>query len=235
MPKTRNFRYYDLFVAASVATLIISNLGAMKLVAFGPIIADGGAILFPLAYILGDVMTEVYGYKHTRRAIWVSFTWLIIMIGVLTIVQHMPAVEGAPNVSEFDSVFGFVPRIVLASLAAYLVGEFLNSFVLAKMKVRSRGKHLWQRLVTSTVLGEAVDTIIFCLIAFYGLISGSQMINYILVGIVFKVAVEILMLPVTYRIIHWLKSREHHDHFDVNTDFSPLRLGLDDSSTTTSK
>ena len=156
MPKTRNFRYYDLFVAASVATLIISNLGAMKLVAFGPIIADGGAILFPLAYILGDVMTEVYGYKHTRRAIWVSFTWLIIMIGVLTIVQHMPAVEGAPNVSEFDSVFGFVPRIVLASLTAYLVGEFLNSFVLAKMKVRSRGKHLWQRLVTSTVLGEAV-------------------------------------------------------------------------------
>ncbi|MGB4800498.1 MAG: queuosine precursor transporter, partial [Candidatus Saccharimonadales bacterium] len=131
MPKTKNYRYYDLAVAASVATLIISNLGAMKLIQFGPIIADGGAVLFPLAYILGDVMTEVYGYKHTRRAIWVSFFWLLLMIVVMTIVRYLPAVGDAPNVKEFDIVFGFVPRIVAASLIAYLVVEFLNSFVLA--------------------------------------------------------------------------------------------------------
>lgn len=227
MPGARNYRYYDLFVAASVATLIISNLGAMKLVAFGPIIADGGAVLFPLAYILGDVMTEVYGYKHTRRAIWVSFTWLLLMIAVLSLVQHMPSVAGAPNVKEFDAVFGFVPRIVAASLVAYLVGEFLNSFVLAKMKVRAQGKRLWQRLVASTLLGEAVDTTIFCMVAFYGLITGAQMVNYILVGIVFKVTVETLMLPVTYRVIRWLKHREQVDHYDKKTNFTPLSVQLD--------
>lgn len=228
MPKTKNYRYYDLAVATSVATLIISNLGAMKLIQFGPIIADGGAVLFPLAYILGDVMTEVYGYKHTRRAIWVSFFWLLLMIVVMTIVRYLPAVGDAPNVKEFDIVFGFVPRIVAASLIAYLVGEFLNSFVLAKMKVRSQGKHLWQRLIASTIAGEAVDTTIFCMVAFYGLITSSQMINYILVGIVFKVTVETLMLPVTYRVIHWLKKRERKDHYDTGTNFTPLSVQLDD-------
>lgn len=228
MPKTKNYRYYDLAVAASVATLIISNLGAMKLIAIGPIIADGGALLFPLAYILGDVMTEVYGYKHTRRAIWVSFFWLLLMIAVLTTVQALPSVAGAPNVAEFNTVFGFVPRIVAASLVAYLVGEFVNSFVLAKMKVRSGGKKLWQRLVASTLLGEAIDTTIFCMVAFYGLITSSQMANYILVGIAFKVAVETIMLPVTYRVIAWLKRRENEDHFDKKTNFSPLSVSLDD-------
>ncbi|QQS19728.1 queuosine precursor transporter [Candidatus Saccharibacteria bacterium] len=228
MQKMRNYRYYDLFVAASVATLIISNLGAMKLVAIGPIITDGGAILFPLAYILGDVMTEVYGYKHTRRAIWVSFTWLLLMIAVLGIVQHMPAVDGAPNVAEFNAVFGFVPRIVAASLLAYLVGEFVNSFILAKMKIRAKGKHLWQRLVASTILGEAIDTTIFCMVAFYGLITGAQMVNYILVGIAFKITVETLMLPVTYRVIGWLKTREQTDHYDKQTNFNPLSVQLDD-------
>ena len=228
MPKTKNYRYYDLAVAASVATLIISNLGAMKLIAVGPIIADGGALLFPLAYILGDVMTEVYGYKHTRRAIWVSFFWLLLMIAVLTAVQALPSVAGAPNVAEFNTVFGFVPRIVAASLVAYLAGEFVNSFVLAKMKVRSGGKKLWQRLVASTLLGEAIDTTIFCMVAFYGLITSSQMVNYILVGIMFKVTVETLMLPVTYRVIAWLKSREHEDHYDKKTNFTPLSVSLND-------
>jgi uncharacterized integral membrane protein (TIGR00697 family) len=228
MPKTKNYRYYDLAVSASVATLIISNLGAMKLVAFGPIIADGGAVLFPLAYILGDVMTEVYGYKHTRRAIWVSFFWLLLMIAVLAVVQALPSVAGAPNVKEFDTVFGFVPRIVAASLLAYLVGEFINSFVLAKMKVKSGGKRMWQRLLASTILGEAVDTTIFCMVAFYGLITSSQMVNYILVGIAFKITVETVMLPVTYRVIRWLKARENEDHYDKKTNFTPLSVQLDD-------
>lgn len=228
MPRTKNYRYYDLAVAASVATLIISNLGAIKLVALGPIITDGGALLFPLAYILGDVMTEVYGYKHTRRAIWVSFAWLTLMIGVLSIVQHLPAVDGAPNVAEFDAVFGFVPRIVAASLLAYLVGEFLNSFVLSKMKIRSQGKRMWQRLIASTLIGQTMDTVIFCMVAFYGLITGAQMVNYILVGIAFKVSVETLMLPVTYRVIRWLKAREHEDHYDKTTSFTPFSVKLDD-------
>lgn len=228
MPRTKNYRYYDLIVAASVATLIISNLGAVKLIAFGPIIADGGALLFPLAYILGDIMTEVYGYKHARRAIWVSFFWLLLMVAVMSIVRILPAADGAPNIEAFDAIFGFVPRIVAASLLAYLVGEFINSFVLAKMKVRSKGKHMWQRLLASTILGEAVDTTIFCMIAFYGLITNAQMVNYILVGIVFKVSVETIMLPVTYRVINWLKRKENEDHFDKKTNFTPLSVSLDD-------
>lgn len=227
MPRTRNYRYYDLAVAASVATLIISNLGAVKLVAFGPIIADGGGVLFPLAYILGDVMTEVYGYKHTRRAIWTSFFWLLVMIVTLTIVRYLPPAAEANNVQAFDQIFGFVPRIVAASLFAYLGGEFMNSFVLAKMKVKSHGKHMWQRLIGSTVVGESVDTTIFGLIAFGGILGGWDMLKFILFGVVFKTTVEILMLPITYRVIHWLKSHEREDHFDKNTKFNPLSISLD--------
>lgn len=228
MPKTRNYRYYDLAVAASVATLIISNLGATKLIAFGPIIADGGGILFPLAYIIGDVLTEVYGYKYTRRAIWVSFFWLLIMVLAMTIVRYLPAASEATNVDAFDQIFGFVPRIVAASLLAYLAGEFMNSFVLAKMKVRSGGKHLWQRLIGSTVVGETVDTTIFGLVAFAGILGTHDMLVFIAVGVAFKTSVETIMLPVTYRVIAWLKKKENEDYFDKNTNFSPLSVALDD-------
>ena len=228
MPKSKHYRYYDLAVAASVATLIISNLGATKLIAFGPIIADGGGVLFPLAYILGDVMTEVYGYKHTRRAIWVSFFWLLVMIVVLTIVRFLPAADAATNVEAFDQIFGFVPRIVAASLVAYLAGEFMNSFVLAKMKVQSGGKHLWQRLIGSTIFGERVDTTIFGLIAFGGILSTHDMFIFILVGVIFKTVVETLMLPITYWIIAWLKKRENEDYYDKKTNFTPLSVSLDD-------
>lgn len=228
MTRLKPYRYYDLFVAASVATLLISNLGAVKLIAFGSIISDGGAILFPLAYILGDVMTEVYGYKHTRRAIWVSFVLLLVMVTALTIVRYLPAADEATNVTAFDSIFGFVPRIVLASLAAYVAGEFMNSFVLAKMKVRSRGKQLWKRLVGSTLVGETVDTTIFGLVAFAGILNGTAMVRFIVIGVMFKTAVEVLMLPVTYRVIAWLKKRESEDYFDKKTNFTPLSLRLDD-------
>lgn len=228
MPKSKNYRYYDLAVAASVATLIISNLGAVKLIAFGPIIADGGGVLFPLAYILGDVMTEVYGYKHTRRAIWTSFFWLLVMILALTIVRYLPAASEATNVDAFDQIFGFVPRIVAASLLAYLAGEFMNSFVLAKMKIRSKGKHMWQRLIGSTVVGESVDTTIFGLVAFGGILGSWDMFKFILIGVIFKTSVETLMLPVTYRVIHWLKKKEHEDYFDKKTNFTPLSTSLND-------
>lgn len=185
-------------------------------------------MLFPLAYILGDVMTEVYGYKHTRRAIWVSFVLLLVMVLALTVVRYLPAASEATNVAAFDSIFGFVPRIVLASLAAYIAGEFMNSFVLAKMKVRSGGKQLWKRLIGSTLVGETVDTTIFGLIAFAGILHGGNMLKFIAIGVVFKTAVEVLMLPVTYRIIAWLKRRENEDYYDRKTNFSPLSLKLDD-------
>lgn len=220
------FKYYDLIVAVMVGALLISNLGAVKLISFGPIITDGGAILFPLTYILGDILTEVYGYKYARRAIWISFIMMAAMVLVLTAVRLMPGASMWDGQAAFDTVHGFMPRIVAASLLAFLAGEFLNAFVLAKMKLRSGGKNMWQRLIGSTVVGETVDTTIFGLVAFGGILGGSDMLKFIAIGVVFKTLVEIVMLPVTYRIIRWLKRRERADSNDDRTNFTPLSLTL---------
>lgn len=222
----RSFKYFDIIVALFAATLLISNLAATKLIAFGPIIIDGGAILFPVAYILGDVLTEVYGYKHARRAIWTGFGVMLLAVFCFTVVRYLPPADGYNDQAAFEAVLGFFPRIVVASLAAYLVGEFLNSYVLAKMKVKTEGKKLWLRLISSTIVGEFFDTIIFCLIAFGGVISGNEMLIYIAVGWVFKVLVEVIFLPVTYRVIAFLKKREGVDARDAKTNFNPFNLSI---------
>ena len=220
----RQFIYYDLVLAAFASMLLISNLSATKLIAFGPIITDGGAVLFPLIYILNDVLTEVYGYKHARRAIWTGFAVMLLAVLSFTIVRYMPAAAEYTDQEAFVKVLGFFPRIVLASLTAYLFGSFMNAFVLAKLKVRMGGKKLWVRLISSTVVGEFFDTVIFALIAFGGIITGWSMVVYILVGWGFKTAVEVVMLPVTYRVIAFLKRKEGVDVYDDKTDFTPLRL-----------
>jgi queuosine precursor transporter len=225
-PTINRFRYYDLILAAFVAVLLISNLAAVKLIAFGPIITDGGAILFPLAYIFGDILTEVYGFRYTRRAIWMGFFVMLVAVAAFTVVRFMPAAAGWDGQAAYVSILGFFPRIVLASLVAYLVGEFINSFVLAKLKIRTGGKKLWFRLISSTVVGEFFDTIIFCLIAFGGLISNKDMVSYILVGWLFKTGVEVLMLPITYRVISALKRRENVDYYDRKTNFTPFALDV---------
>ncbi len=225
-----HYKYYDLILAFFASLLLISNIGAVKLISFhfgglGHIITDGGAILFPLTYIFDDVLTEVYGYSFARRAIWMGFFVEILACLTFFLVQHAPpAAEWAGNQAAFETILGFVPRIVLASLIAYLFGEFLNSFVLAKLKIKTKGKQLWLRLIGSTVVGEAFDTTIFCLIAFGGILHGSEMLNYIAVGWIFKVSVEVILLPVTYRVIAFLKKAEEVDSYDVTTDFSPLHL-----------
>lgn len=222
----KNFRYYDLILMTFVVVLLISNISATKVIALGPILTDGGAILFPLAYIFGDVLTEVYGYRYARRAIWSGFAMMLLAVLTFTAVRFMPPAAEYHDQAAFEAVLGFFPRIVIASLVAYLVGEFMNSFVLAKLKIITKGKQLWLRLIGSTIVGELLDTTIFAFIAFGGIIVGFDMFIYILVGWVFKVMVEVVMLPVTYRVIAFLKKRENVDYYDKKTDFTPFSMSL---------
>jgi uncharacterized integral membrane protein (TIGR00697 family) len=220
------FLYYDLILAAFVLTLLISNLAATKLITVGSLILDGGALLFPLTYIFGDVLTEVYGYRYARRAIWSGFAGMLLAIVTFTIVGMLPYPAEYTAQSSYEAVLGFLPRIVLASLSAYLVGEFLNSYVLVKLKARTGGKQLWLRLIGSTLIGEFFDTIIFCLIAFGGILSGMNMLNYILVGWLFKCGVEVVMLPITYRVIQFLKKAENVDANDKKANLTPFSMSL---------
>ena len=221
---TKQFLYLDIIIAFFAAMLLISNLAATKLVAFGPIITDGGAVLFPLIYIFNDILTEVYGYKQARRAIWIGFGVMLLAVVAFTIVRYLPSAAEYTAQSSYEAVLGFFPRIVLASLAAYLVGSFLNSYVLAKLKVRTNGKKLWLRLIGSTVVGEFFDTVVFALVAFGGILGFQDMIIFILVGWLFKTGVEIVLLPLTYRVIAYFKKAEGVDTFDKKTDFNPLRI-----------
>lgn len=222
----KKYQYYDLIIAAFVSFLLISNIAGTKLIALGPIITDGGAILFPLIYIFGDILTEVYGFKYARRAIWTGFGIMLVAVTSFTIVGSLPAAADYHDQAAYETVLGFFPRIVLASVLAYLFGSFINSFILAKMKIVARGKSMWQRLIASTFIGQFFDTIIFAFVAFGGIIHGMDMVIYILVGWLFKTTVEIVFLPVTYRIINSLKLREKIDTYDKKTDFSPFRLGV---------
>lgn len=223
----KRFLYYDIIIAIFAAVLLISNLSATKIIAFGPILTDGGAILFPLAYIFGDILTEVYGYRYARRAIWTGFAVMVLAVLAFTIVRFLPAAAEYHDQAAFEAVLGFFPRIVIASLVAYLFGSFINSYVLAKLKIKTNGKSLWLRLISSTAVGELFDTTIFALIAFGGILVGWDMVIFILVGWLFKTGVEVILLPVTYPVIAWLKKREHVDAYDKKTDFTPLSISLD--------
>lgn len=210
---------FDIVVALFCALLLISNVAAVKLIQFGPdwapfgipvlpIITDGGAFLFPLTYVLGDVLAEVYGLKGARRAILLGFAVSILASVTFLAVAAAPPAAEWQNQEAFAAVLGFVPRIVVASLLGYLAGQFLNAWVLVAMKRRTREGSLWARLLGSTVVGEAADTIVFCTVAFVGVVSAPTLLNYIVVGYIYKVLVEALFLPVTYRVIALVKRRE---------------------------
>lgn len=199
---------YDIIVALFCAMLLISNIGATKLIEFGPFITDGGAFLFPLTYIFGDVLSEVFGFKRARRAIVLGFAISILASLVFWIVQIAPAAAAYENQAAFEAVLGFVPRIVLASLCGFLVGQLLNAWVLVKIKERTKEKNLWVRLIGSTVVGELADTVVFCTIAFYGVLTGGEFVNYVITGYLYKVLVEVVLLPVTYPTIRLVKRYE---------------------------
>lgn len=205
-------RLYDVVAVLFVAFLLVSNITATKLIGVhvGPafLVFDGGAILFPLTYILGDVLSEIYGFARARRAIVLGFAVSILASLVFWLVQLAPPGPGYENQQAFEAVLGFVPRIVAASLCGYLAGQLLNSRVLVGIKERWGERHLWARLIGSTLVGEAADTLIFCTIAFYGVITGVDFLNYLLTGYVYKVGVEVVMLPVTYPVIGWVRRRE---------------------------
>ncbi len=218
----KSFKYYDVIVAMFVTVLIVSNIVSTKLIGSGPLLFDAGTILFPFAYIIGDVLTEVYGYKRARRTIWLGFYSLLVLSVTLLLVQALPAASGWENQAAYESILGFVPRIALASLCGYIVGEFANSFVLAKLKVRTAGKLLWLRTITSTVVGSALDTIVFSVIAFGGMLTSSELLRLVATVYGIKIAVEIVCTPVTYVVVGYLKKAEGADVYDRNTNFSPF-------------
>ena len=218
-----NFRYFDVIMALFVAVLLISNLASTKIVSLWMFTFDGGTILFPLSYIFGDVLTEVYGYQRSRKVIWTGFGAALLMSLVLWVVQEMPPATDWPNQQAYESLLGFVPRIVLASLVAYFGGAFSNAFLMSKLKIKTKGKFLWVRTIGSTLIGEGIDTAIFCMVAFYGVLPNELLISIIISNYIFKSGVEILFTPITYAIIGFLKKREHVDIYDTGISYNPFR------------
>lgn len=200
--------YYPVISAVFVALLVISNVGAVKLISAGPLILDGGAFLFPLVYIAGDVLSEVYGFKAARKTIYIGFGMAILSALTFWLIQISPSANGWENQGAFEAILGFVPRIVLASVCGFLVGQLLNAYVLVKIKARTNEGSLWLRLIGSTVVGEFADTIVFCTIAFYGILTGGDFLNYVIVGYFYKTLLEVLLLPITYRVIAYVKANE---------------------------
>lgn len=219
-----NFRYFSIISSIFVAVLLISNTVTVKLIHIGPFIFSGAIILFPLSYIFGDILTEVYGYSKSRRIIWTGFGCLIFMSLIYLIVGFLPAAPGWNNQEAYWSILGFAPRVVLASIIAYFSGEFSNSFVLSKMKVITQGKHLWARTIGSTIVGEGVDTALFVWIAFIGIVPGNILVVAAISSYFFKVFYEIIATPLTYKIVAFLKKEEGIDVYDYDVRFNPFKL-----------
>jgi uncharacterized integral membrane protein (TIGR00697 family) len=221
----RGYKYFDLIMALFVAVLLISNIASTKILRLGPFTFDGGTLLFPISYIFGDILTEVYGYRRSRRVIWVGFGCAALMASVLAIVGALPPAEGWEYQDAYEAILGTTPRIVLASLIAYFAGEFSNSYTLARMKVLTRGRWLWTRTIGSTLVGQGVDTLLFVTIAFAGTLPWPLFWSIIVSNYVFKVGLEAAMTPITYRITGFLKREENEDVYDTDTDFNPFKLG----------
>lgn len=220
----RQFRTFDIVMAAFVAILLLSNvIGAAKVATVGGWEFGAGILFFPLGYVIGDVLTEVYGYARARRCIWVGFAALAFMAFMSWVVVSLPPAPGWTGQSAYESVFGQVPRIVLASIVAFWAGEFVNSFVLARMKVLTAGRHLWARTIGSTIFGQGVDSLIFYPLAFYGVWETGQVVTVMVTNWALKVAWEAVLTPVTYAVVNALKRHEGVDVFDEGTDFTPFR------------
>ena len=226
----RHFRYFDIVMAAFVAILLLSNvIGASKVAELElPLIGvwafGAGVLFFPISYVIGDILTEVYGYAHARRCIWVGFAALVFMAFMSWVVVKMPPAADWGNQEAYNTIFGQVPRIVMASIIAFWCGEFVNSFVLAKMKIWTEGKALWTRTIGSTVVGQGVDSALFYPIAFLGAegFSTELVITLSLTQWGLKVLVEVVLTPFTYLVVNFLKRREGVEVFDSDTDFSPF-------------
>ena len=232
-PAPRRFRYLDLVTVAFVTVYLCSNLigpakaAQVELPFFGAVTFGAGVLFFPISYIFGDVLTEVYGYAHARRVIWAGFGALAFASVMAFVVVALPPAPGWPHQAAYQIAFGNTWRVVGASLIAFFCGEFVNSYVLARMKVATGGRWLWTRTIGSTVCGEAIDSALFYPLAFWGSgIIPDALVPVLMVSQFFaKTAVEVAFTPLTYAVVGFLKRAEHTDHFDRDTDFSPFALG----------
>lgn len=232
MATRRSYKYYELLMAAFVTVLLCSNLIGVHKVSYinlpfyGEYIYGAGVLFFPISYLFGDILTEVYGYARSRKVIWAGFGALIfasVMSFVITSLPDAPTMSPEQR-SAINTIFGQTPRIVAASLLAFWMGEFVNSFVLAKLKVWSEGKFLWVRTIGSTIMGEIADSLIFYPVAFFGVWSNEQLISVMIGNYFIKVLWEVVATPFTYLIVNFLKKAEHEDYFDRTTDFNPFTL-----------
>lgn len=218
------YKYLDLITGLFATLLIVSNFASTRIIELGwGLNFDAGTLMFPFTYIFNDLLTEVYGYGRGRRVIWIGFLALVISAASLGLVGLFPPAEGWDQAPAWDAVMGLVPRIVGASLVAYFVGEFVNSYVLAKLKVKTDGRHLWFRLIGSTAVGQVFDTLIFAAIAFAGVLDWSLWLTLVWSNYLFKVGVEVILLPVTILAVRRIKRAEDSDVYDRETRFSPFR------------
>lgn len=220
----RAYRYLNFITALFVTVLLVSNVASTKFLVLGPFTFDGGTLLFPLSYIFGDILTEVYGYRQSRRVIWTGFACLGLMVVTFGLVDILPAASEWTLQEAYHAILGQTPRIVIASLIAYWAGEFINSYLLAKMKLWTGGRFLWMRTLGSTIFGEAVDTVTFVLVAFAGAWPAALLWTVFISNYVFKVGIEALFTPFTYRIVNFLKRAENEDYFDRHTNFNPFLI-----------
>ena len=232
MSEQRSYRYYEFVMAAFVTVLICSNLigpakiAQLELPLLGTIVLGAGALFFPISYVFGDILTEVYGYSRARRVIWAGFAGLGFASFMAAVVVALPPASFWKHQAAYEVAFGSTWRIVAASMIAYFCGEFVNSYTLAKMKILTAGKWLWTRTIGSTLVGEAVDSALFYPLAFYGsgIIPDDKLPLVMLAEFVAKVSVEVVFTPVTYKVVGWLKRAEHEDYYDRKTDFNPFSL-----------
>jgi len=217
-------RVFHAMAMIFVATLLISNAIAVKIIAFAGFTLPAGIICFPIAYIFGDTLTEVYGYSKTRSVIWWGFFCLAGMSLFFWLATLLPAAPFWKDQEGFAKLFGFVPRIAASSFVAYLIGEFLNSFVLSKLKIKTAGKHFWLRAVASTLVGQAADSVVFNFLAFAGIFPFHDLIAIALSGYILKSLYEVLALPFTIIVVRWLKRKEGVDTFDVGVNYTPFKI-----------
>ena len=222
----RVYRYYDLIMASFVAVLLISNVASTKILVLGPFTFDGGTILFPISYIFGDILTEVYGYARSRRVIWVGFAANLLMALVFALVGALPPAEGWEHQQAYEAILGITPRIVAASLVAYFAGSFSNSWVMAKRKVLTSGRWLWTRTIASTLVGQGIDTALFVVLAFYGILPTALLTSIVISNYVFKCALEATVTPITYQVVNGLKRAENEDYYDIETDMTPFSVDV---------
>ncbi|MFN8374939.1 MAG: queuosine precursor transporter [Anaerolineae bacterium] len=221
---TRYSFWFTVVVGVFITCLITANIAAVKILDVGGIVFDAGTLVFPLSYITGDVLTEVYGFRQARKVIWLGFICNLITVISISLGQVMPGASFWEAQAAYERILGYTPRLLIASFIAYLIGEFANSLVLAKMKVATKGRHLWARTIASTIVGEGLDSLVFTLIAFLGTVPPESMVALVMTQWIFKSVYEALATPLTYVVVNFIKRKEGIDTYDTAISFNPLSL-----------